>query len=104
MFRLIRKESKSKRKMSVPELVAAAGKHSISMQRKLLLYLCMLVTVVTCILAVILFTAGSFAESGKGFKQSIEVQLKNSVREMIYTSLMITGISYCLYSKISTLY
>ena len=82
MFRLIRKESKSKRKMSVPELVAAARKHSISMQRKLLLYLCMLVTVVTCILAVILFTAGSFAESGKGFKQSIEVQLKNSVREI----------------------
>ena len=100
MFRLKRKESK--RKMSVSELFVEAGKHSIPMQRKLLLYLCILVTVVTCILAIILFTVGSFAESGKGFKQSIEVQLKNSVKEIEERLGFLVGNCMQLSNKISS--
>ena len=101
MFRLKRKESDTKRRMSVAELVAVAGKHSITMQRRLLLYLCILVIVVTGILAVILFTVGSFVESGKGFKQSIDIQLKNSKKEIEERLGFLVGNCMQLSDKIS---
>lgn len=87
--------------MSVAELVAVAGKHSITMQRRLLLYLCILVIVVTGILAVILFTVGSFVESGKGFKQSIDIQLKNSKKEIEERLGFLVGNCMQLSDKIS---
>ena len=102
MFHLRGKKPKSKKKMSVTELVAVAGKHSTSMQKRLLLYLCILVLVVTCILAIILFTVGSFAESGKGFKQSIELQLKNSVKEIEERLGFLVGNCLELSDKISS--
>jgi len=101
MFRLKRKESDTKRRMSVAELVAVAGKHSITMQRRLLLYLCILVIVVTGILAVILFTVGSFVESGKVFKQSIDIQLKNSKKEIEERLGFLVGNCMQLSDKIS---
>ena len=81
MFRKDEKTNKRFIKLSLKELFLAVREHSVSMQRMLLFYICMLLVSGTGILVLVLYMLGSFTESGKNLKRSLDVQLKNSVSE-----------------------
>ena len=81
MFRKDEKTNKRFIKLSLKEVFLAVREHSVSMQRMLLFYICMLLVAGTGILVLVLYMLGSFTESGKNLKRSLDVQLKNSVSE-----------------------
>lgn len=102
MFQKNEKTNKRFIKLSLKELFLAVREHSVSMQRMLLFYICMLLVAGTGILVLVLYMLGSFTESGKNLKRSLDVQLKNSVSEADERFGFLVGNSFELADRLSS--
>ncbi len=70
------------RRISIRKLFAETELHSISMRRRLLLYLCSLILAGTGALIVLQIAMGVFTQSGRGLEQILGVQLENQKKDV----------------------